>query len=159
MRIVNFILLLFLVGLLSYYWLFQDSELQGTRWTCNELSTNFISAPYQKYQEIGERYVLYFASSSNLTIFQKGKLVFKDGEHEKYEVIIDADYKVKKDKISVKSKKIDWHLKPKNAPIFIQDLDSLKDFETDLNFIISDEKLYFHNRKNHENTNFVCFAS
>lgn len=159
MRIVNFILLLFLVGLLSYYWLFQDSELQGTRWTCNELSTNFISAPYQKYQEIGERYVLYFASSSNLTIFQKGKLVFKDGEHEKYEVIIDADYKVKKDKISVKSKKIDWHLKPKNAPIFIQDLDSLKDFETDLNFIISDEKLYFHNRKNHENTNFVCFVS
>ncbi|OCH43648.1 hypothetical protein [Aliivibrio fischeri] len=158
MRLVNLILLLILMGLAFYKFSFHDTELAGSRWACNELSKNFISEPYKKYQEITEKDVLYFASSANLTIFQTGELVFKNGERHKYEVIIDASYKVKKNKISLKYTNIDWHYKPAKSPVFVQDLDSLQGFETDLNYIINDEQLYFYNRKKHENTNYLCFS-
>lgn len=159
MRLVNFLLLFVLISFVGYQWVIDVPELSGSRWTCHELSKNFTSAPYQKYQEIGERDVLYFASSSNLTIYQTGQLLFKNGEKEKYEVIIDVSYKVKKNKLSLTYKNIDWHLKPSNAPVFVQDLDSLKGFESDLKFMINDDQLYFFNRLNNEDSNFICFSA
>lgn len=46
--------------------------------------------------ERGERDTIYFASSSNLTIYQSGELVFKNGKREKYEIVMDVSYRVKK---------------------------------------------------------------
>lgn len=158
MRLVNFLLLLVLIGFVVYQWIFNTTELSGSRWSCNELSSNFISEPYKKYQEIGERDVFYFASSSNLTIFQTGELVFKNGSREKYEVIMDVSYTIKKNKLSLLYKNIDWHKKPENAPVFVRDTESLKGFESDVKFIIDDDQLYFHNRKKNEDNNFICFA-
>ena len=158
MRLVNFLLLLVLIGFVAYQWAFNTTELSGSRWSCNELSSNIISEPYKKYQEIGERDILYFASSSNLTIFQTGELVFKNGSREKYEVIMDVSYKVKKNKLSLLYKNIDWHKKPENAPVFVKDTESLEGFESDIKFIIDDEQLYFYNRKKNEDNNFICFA-
>lgn len=48
MRLVNLVLLLILVGLAFYKFSFNDTELAGSRWACNELSKNFISEPYKK---------------------------------------------------------------------------------------------------------------
>ena len=158
MRLINSILLLFLIGFVVYQWVFNTIELSGSRWSCNELSSNFISEPYKKYQKIGERDVFYFASSSNLTIFQTGELVLKNGHREKYEVILDLSYKIKHNKLSLFYKNIDWHKKPENAPVFVRDTESLKNFEADVKFIIDDEHIYFHNRKNNEDNNFICFA-
>ena len=160
MRIVNLVLFLILIGAGIYKWMPENTEFSGTRWSCNELSTGFTSAPYEKYQEILERDLFDFASSSNLTLYQSGELVFKNGEREKYELLYELGYKtVAKNKISLVYKKIDWHRQPKNAPIFIRDIESLKEFEFDLKYIIDDGQLYFQNRIKNEDKNFVCFAS
>lgn len=158
MRIINVMLLVFLIIFGFYQWKFDDSELSGTRWSCHELSKKFTSEPYKKYQEIGERNVLTFASSSNLTIFQSGELVLKTGKREKYEVLFDMTYTVHKNRISLAYKSIDWYQKPEGSPIFVRDADSLKGFKADLKFLIDDERLYFYNRINNEDSNFVCFS-
>ncbi|MDD9158223.1 hypothetical protein PVK64_18840 [Aliivibrio sp. S4TY2] len=159
MRLVNFFLLLTLIAYGAYQWKEEaELELSGSRWSCNELSSNFTSDAYKKYQEIGERDTIYFASSSHLTIYQSGELVFKNGNREKYEVIMDVSYKVKKNKLSLFYKNIDWHKKPESAPIFVRDTESLEGLEADVKFMIDDDQLYFFNRKSNEDNNFICFS-
>lgn len=159
MRIVNFILLLIVISVFFYQWEDAQPDFSGARWSCTELSKNFTSEPYKQYKEIQERDVLQFASSSNLSIYQSGYLLHKEGGREKYEVIFEIDYTVNENVLSLNYKKVNWHDKPLSSPTFIKDTESYEGYKTDLNFIIDNNRLYFHNRKANEDANFVCFAT
>ncbi|HDM8165242.1 TPA: hypothetical protein P0E18_003064 [Vibrio harveyi] len=156
MRILVVVFAAITTAFAIYCWQFETYDFSGTRWRCSETKAGFTSAAYRQYQSIEEYTTIYFPSNTSVIYYQSGMLNHKSGLKEPYELVLTAKNNVDGQRIQQKFNTVDWNLTPTESPLFIRDKDSLVGFESDLNYFIQDERLFFFNANESEDVNIPC---
>ena len=156
MRILAVVFAAITTAFAIYCWQFETYDFSGTRWRCSETKAGFTSAAYRQYQSIEENTTIYFPSNTGVIYYQSGMLNHKSGLKEPYELVLTAKNEVNGQRIQQKFNSVDWNLTPAESPLFTRDKDSLVGFESDLNYFIQDERLFFFNTNESEDVNIAC---
>ncbi|WP_045373661.1 hypothetical protein [Vibrio campbellii] len=156
MRILAVVFAAITTAFAIYCWQFESYDFSGTRWRCSETKAGFTSAAYRQYQSIEEYTTIYFPSNTSVIYYQSGMLNHKSGLKEPFELVLTATNEVNGQRIQQKFNSVDWNLTPTESPLFIRDKDSLVGFESDLNYFIQDERLFFFNTNESEDVNIAC---
>ena len=156
MRILAVVFAAITTAFAIYCWQFETYDFSGTRWRCSETKAGFTSAAYRQYQSIEEYTTIYFPSNTSVIYYQSGMLNHKSGLKEPFELVLTAKNEVNGQRIQQKFDSVDWNLTPPESPLFTRDKDSLVDFESDLNYFIQDERLFFFNTNESEDVNIAC---
>ena len=156
MRILAVVFAAITTAFAIYCWQFESYDFSGTRWRCSETKAGFTSAAYRQYQSIEEYTTIYFPSNTSVIYYQSGMLNHKSGLKEPFELVLTAKNEVNGQRIQQKFDSVDWNLTPPESPLFTRDKDSLVDFESDLNYFIQDERLFFFNTNESEDVNIAC---
>ncbi|UTZ28767.1 hypothetical protein HB761_19005 [Vibrio campbellii] len=156
MRILVVVFAAITTAFAIYCWQFETYDFSGTRWRCSETKAGFTSAAYRQYQSIEEHTTIYFPSNTSVIYYQSGMLNHKSGLKEPFELVLTAKNEVNGQRIQQKFDSVDWNLTPPESPLFTRDKDSLVDFESDLNYFIQDERLFFFNTNESEDVNIAC---
>ncbi|WP_274879667.1 hypothetical protein [Vibrio harveyi] len=156
MRILVVVFAAITTAFAIYCWQFETYDFSGTRWRCSETKAGFTSAAYRQYQSIEEYTTIYFPSNTSVIYYQSGMLNHKSGLKEPFEIVLTAKNDVDGQRIQQKFNTVDWNLTPTESPLFIRDKDSLVGFESDLNYFIQDERLFFFNANESEDVNIPC---
>ena len=156
MRILAVVFAAITTAFAIYCWQFETYDFSGTRWRCSETKAGFTSAAYRQYQSIEEYTTIYFPSNTSVIYYQSGMLNHKSGLKEPFELVLTATNEVNGQRIQQKFDSVDWNLTPPESPLFTRDKDSLIDFESDLNYFIQDERLFFFNTNESEDVNIAC---
>ena len=156
MRILAVVFAAITTAFAIYCWQFESYDFSGTRWRCSETKAGFTSAAYRQYQSIEEYTTIYFPSNTSVIYYQSGMLNHKSGLKEPFELVLTATNEVNGQRIQQKFNSVDWNLTPTESPLFTRDKDSLVDFESDLNYFIQDERLFFFNTNESEDVNIAC---
>ncbi|HDM8146919.1 TPA: hypothetical protein P0E23_000924 [Vibrio harveyi] len=156
MRILVVVFAAITTAFAIYCWQFETYDFSGTRWRCSETKAGFTSAAYRQYQSIEEYTTIYFPSNTSVIYYQSGMLNHKSGLKEPYELVLTAKNEVNGQRIQQKFNSVDWNLTPAESPLFTRDKGSLVGFESDLNYFIQDERLFFFNANESEDVNIPC---
>ena len=156
MRILAVVFAAITTAFAIYCWQFETYDFSGTRWRCSETKAGFTSAAYRQYQSIEEYTTIYFPSNTSVIYYQSGMLNHKSGLKEPFELVLTAKNEVNGQRIQQKFDSVDWNLTPPESPLFTRDKDSLVGFESDLNYFIQDERLFFFNTNESEDVNIAC---
>ncbi|EKO3845520.1 hypothetical protein M0357_000601 [Vibrio harveyi] len=156
MRILVVVFAAITTAFAIYCWQFETYDFSGTRWRCSETKAGFTSAAYRQYQSIEEYTTIYFPSNTSVIYYQSGMLNHKSGLKEPYELVLTAKNEVNGQRIQQKFNSVDWNLTPAESPLFTRDKGSLVGFESDLNYFIQDERLFFFNTNESEDVNIPC---
>ncbi|HDM8129200.1 TPA: hypothetical protein P0E14_004034 [Vibrio harveyi] len=156
MRILVVVFAAITTAFAIYCWQFETYDFSGTRWRCSETKAGFTSAAYRQYQSIEEYTTIYFPSNTSVIYYQSGMLNHKSGLKEPYELVLTAKNEVNGQRIQQKFNSVDWNLIPAESPLFTRDKGSLVGFESDLNYFIQDERLFFFNANESEDVNIAC---
>ncbi|ENQ8703725.1 hypothetical protein ACEQ77_003904 [Vibrio harveyi] len=156
MRILVVVFAAITTAFAIYCWQFETYDFSGTRWRCSETKAGFTSAAYRQYQSIEEYTTIYFPSNTSVIYYQSGMLNHKSGLKEPYELVLTAKNEVNGQRIQQKFNSVDWNLTPAESPLFTRDKGSLVGFESDLNYFIQDERLFFFNTNESEDVNIAC---
>ncbi|AXB34195.1 hypothetical protein DSB67_22760 [Vibrio campbellii] len=156
MRILAVVFAAITTAFAIYCWQFESYDFSGTRWRCSETKAGFTSAAYRQYLSIEEYTTIYFPSNTSVIYYQSGMLNHKSGLKEPFELVLTAKNEVNGQRIQQKFDSVDWNLTPPESPLFTRDKDSLVDFESDLNYFIQDERLFFFNTNESEDVNIAC---
>lgn len=156
MRILTIVFAAIASAFAVYYGQFEEYDFSGTRWRCSEAKAGFTSAAYRQYKSIEEYTTIYFPSNTSVIYYQSGLLNHKSGLKEPFEIVLTAKNDVDGQRIQQKFNTVDWNLTPTESPLFIRDKDSLVGFESDLNYFIQDERLFFFNANESEDVNIPC---
>ncbi|PQJ46376.1 hypothetical protein BTN99_13725 [Vibrio campbellii] len=156
MRILAVVFAAITTAFAIYCWQFESYDFSGTRWRCSETKAGFTSAAYRQYQSIEEYTTIYFPSNTSVIYYQSGMLNHKSGLKEPFELVLTAKNEVNGQRIQQKFNSVDWNLTPPESPLFTRDKDSLVGFESDLNYFIQDERLFFFNTNESEDVNIAC---
>ncbi|MGR5424415.1 hypothetical protein ACPV5D_05235 [Vibrio harveyi] len=156
MRILVVVFAAITTAFAIYCWQFETYDFSGTRWRCSETKAGFTSAAYRQYQSIEEYTTIYFPSNTSVIYYQSGMLNHKSGLKEPYELVLTAKNEVNGQRIQQKFNSVDWNLTPAESPLFTRDKGSLVGFESDLNYFIQDERLFFFNTNESEDVKIAC---
>ncbi|EKY4193462.1 hypothetical protein RCQ53_000698 [Vibrio harveyi] len=157
LAVLNIGLTLALVGVAVHQKYFQSDEITGSRWACATYEEGFITKGYRRYEHIKDRSVVVFSSDRDMYIFQKGSLLTKTGESKEYEMIFNGKYKVDGHELSVDYQKVSWNHQPTESEVFIRDMNSYVGTKTDFIYKVENDRLFFFNQSETEESNFVCY--
>ena len=156
MRILAVVFAAITTAFAIYCWQFESYDFSGTRWRCSETKAGFTSAAYRQYLSIEEYTTIYFPSNTSVIYYQSGMLNHKSGLKEPFELVLTAKNEVNGKRIQQKFDSVDWNLTPPESPLFTRDKASLVGFESDLNYFVQDEHLFFFNTNESEDVNIAC---
>ncbi|MFZ3422236.1 hypothetical protein [Vibrio harveyi] len=157
LAVLNIGLTLALVGVAVHQKYFQSDEITGSRWACATYEEDFFTKGYRRYEHIKDRSVVVFSSDRDMYTFQKGSLLTKTGESKEYEMIFNGKYKVDGHELSVDYQKVSWNHQPTESEVFIRDMNSYVGTKTDFIYKVENDRLFFFNQSEAEESNFVCY--
>ncbi len=155
--VLNIALATGLVGVIVHQTYFQSDEITGSRWACAMFEEDFITRGYRRYENISDRSVVVFSSDRDMYIFQKGTLLTKKGERKEYELVYNGKYQVDGHALTVDYQKVSWNEQPTESGVFVRDMNSYVGTKTDFIYKVEDERLFFFNQSETEESNFICY--